>query len=123
MSFIGKFFGQNGEDFAVKFLKKNGYAIVERNFKTKIGEIDIIVKNKKELIFVEVKTRSSDKFGSAVEAVGKAKQVVISKVANEYLMLQSSKGVDVDKLNVRFDVIGLTGTDGDFEVNHVENAF
>ncbi len=82
-------FGRLGEEKAIEFLKKNGYKILERNYKTKIGEIDIIATKNKKIIFIEVKTRSSVNFGRPEEAVGKKKLKKIENVAQIYL--QSKK--------------------------------
>ena len=82
-------FGKLGEEKAIEFLKKNGYKILERNYKTKIGEIDIIAIKKKKIIFIEVKTRSSYNFGRPEEAVNEKKLRKIESVAQIYL--QSKK--------------------------------
>ena len=78
--FKSKNIGDMGEKKAVKFLKKKGYRILETNFKTKFGEIDIIAKKEGCICFVEVKTRSSDNFGEPREAVNFYKQQKISSV-------------------------------------------
>lgn len=61
--------GKRGEDFAANFLRKKGYRIIERNFKKRYGEIDIVARDKDILVFVEVKTRKSTEFGSPLEAI------------------------------------------------------
>ena len=77
----GKSAGQYGEDIAAAFLKKKGYLIVERNFRKRFGEIDIIAEDGGTIVFAEVKTRSSDRFGSPFEAVDSRKQKKMSRVA------------------------------------------
>lgn len=123
MSFLKKIFGQRGEDYAVKILKQKGYKILDRNFKTKVGEIDIVASIGDCLVFIEVKARKNDMFGSPLDAVGVRKQQIIQKVSMEYLNMLNSSGVDTDKLNTRYDVVGLTGAAGSFKVEHVEGAF
>lgn len=117
-----KITGQCGEDVAANLLKKKGCKIIERNFKCKTGEIDIIAKDKENLIFVEVKTRKNDKFGTPAEAVTYYKKQNIVKTAKMYLL---KKPTD---LNIRFDIIEVYGEfDGErFSVektNHFEQVF
>jgi putative endonuclease len=78
-------FGQEGEALAARHLKKNGYRIIEKNYRTKLGEIDIIAKDKDTLVFVEVKSRRSWQFGNPKAAVTPRKQRKISMVALHYL--------------------------------------
>ncbi len=101
MKNYNKVIGSIGEDIATKFLKKNKYKIIENNFKCKLGEIDIIAKDGDYLVFVEVKTRKSTKYGMPSEAVNYYKQQKIIQVAKYYLM---NKSLDA---NVRFDVIEI----------------
>ncbi len=117
-----KFTGQCGEDIAAEYLIKKGYKIIQRNYKNKTGEIDIIAKHKGDLIFIEVKTRSSDKFGTPKEAVTYYKKQKIVGCAKVYLMQHPTE------LNIRFDVIEVYGRflDGNFEfdkLNHLEYVF
>jgi putative endonuclease len=117
-----KLTGQCGEDAAASFLKKSGFKIIERNYKNKIGEIDIIAKDKENLVFVEVKTRSSNKFGTPAEAVTYYKKQKIVNTAKFYLMKNQTE------LNIRFDIIEVYGKfDGErflFEnINHLEHVF
>ncbi len=117
-----KITGQCGEDIASEYLKKKGYKILERNYKNKIGEIDIVAKYKEDLVFVEVKTRSSDKFGTPAEAVTYYKKQRIVNCTKYYLMQHPTD------MNIRFDVIEVYGRfDGSsfaFEqLNHFENVF
>lgn len=83
--------GQQGEDFAASHYSKLGYKLVERNFKApfgkQTGEIDLIVAKSKEIVFVEVKTRSSNKFGSPFDAVDFFKQRKLVKTAKLFLQL------------------------------------
>ena len=103
-------------------LKKKGYKILEQNYKNKIGEIDIIAKDKNNLIFVEVKTRRSEKFGTPSEAVTYYKKQKIVNTAKMYLLKNPTD------LNIRFDIVEVYGGfDGErFEcekTNHFEVVF
>lgn len=77
--------GNKGEDLAVEFLKKNGYKILERNFRIRGGEIDIITKDEEYLVFVEVKARYSHKYGLPIESVTPWKIKYLLKTAKFYL--------------------------------------
>ena len=103
--------GRFGEDSATEYLIRNGYKIIERNFRCRLGEIDIIARRGDVLIFAEVKTRLGDLFGRPAEAVNKEKQEHIRRVAQLFMRIN-----DLHPLKVRFDVIEVT-------VNHIENAF
>jgi putative endonuclease len=94
--------GQIGEEAAVAYLKRQGYRIVEQNFRNQLGEIDIIAADGDTVCFIEVKTRNSDLFGTPFESVTKAKQRKIGQVALSYLKY---KGKSDDE--VRFDVISI----------------
>ena len=111
---LNKKVGNIGEATAVNFLKQKGYKIVELNYTNKLGEIDIIAKDKEVLVFVEVKARSSDKFGMGREAVNFRKQQKIRLVAQGYLKYK--KLFDV---SCRFDVLDIMND----EITHIENAF
>lgn len=94
--------GNKGEDLAAGLLKDSGYKILFRNYKTKLGEIDIIARDKEVICFVEVKTRSSDRFGTGSEAVFRTKQRQIAKAALSFLKEKRF----LDK-KARFDVVSL----------------
>ena len=110
--------GKEGEKIAAAFLKKNGYRIIEINFRCPIGEIDIIAKEKKDLVFVEVKTRKYMELGYPEQAVGIRKQKKMSQLALWYL--QKRKIVDT---NARFDVVAITLIPEKSEVKLIKNAF
>ena len=110
--------GAQGEEAAVRFLRKKGARIIARNLRSPVGEIDIIAKQKKEILFVEVKTRSSDQFGTPAEAVGPRKQQQIIRTAQWYLQQGHGKN-----LQPRFDVVSIRMNGGEFEIEHVPNAF
>ena len=111
--------GQKGEDLAEQFLKKLGYRIIERNFRCKFGEIDIIGFKKGVLSFIEVKTRSSDAFGQPIDSVDKAKQRRLVRLANYYLFKKKAG----DSLPCRFDVVSILMTTDKPEIELIENAF
>ena len=94
--------GARGEALACTLLKEKGYKILERNFKTPIGEIDIVAREGQTLVFVEVKTRESTAFGSAKWAVDQKKQQKLSRVALYYLNLKAWKDRPA-----RFDVVAV----------------
>ncbi|MCK5179180.1 MAG: YraN family protein [Candidatus Omnitrophica bacterium] len=111
--------GRAGEDVAVMFLEREGYHILRRNFRNKLGEIDIIAKDHDTVCFIEVKTRKSDAFGSPFESVTKAKQRKIIYVALSYLKMQGR-----DEANVRFDVVSvILGDEDGPQVEIITNAF
>ena len=110
--------GIKAEEKAEAFLKNNGYKILERNYKTKLGEIDIIAKDKESLCFVEVKCRSSNRFGSGFEAVSGLKQRQISKTALGYLKENNL----LDK-KARFDVVSLDYSGSPGKIELIKDAF
>ena len=119
-NFYKKLLGGIGEKYAVKYLKKNKYKILEQNYVTHFGEIDIIAKDNDCYVFIEVKTRTSDKFGEPMEAVTPYKQRHVIRSAQSYLMLNQ---IDENQVEIRFDVIEVKSDNGKNEINHVKNAF
>ncbi|SKA76409.1 putative endonuclease [Clostridium sp. USBA 49] len=120
MKRLNKEVGFLGEEIAVKYLKKYGYVILERNFNCKIGEIDIIGKDKDYIVFIEVKTRYSNIYGSPGEAVTHSKQYKIYKIAQYYIMNKKFY-----KFNFRFDVIEimLNNKNNKYSIKLIKNAF
>jgi putative endonuclease len=111
--------GKSGEQMAVRFLRKKGYRILEMNYRSGRGEIDIIARLGKILVFTEVKTRKSDFLESPLAAVTIKKQRQISMVAQEYL--NSNNLFDSE---ARFDVIAIDLKDvSQPHIQHIENAF
>jgi len=110
--------GKIGEDIAVKFLSRKGYKILKRNYRYGHGEIDIIAMYKDVLIFVEVRVKFSDKFGSPEDSVTIKKREQLKKIASAFIQMN-----EVNFSECRFDVIGITFKDGKFNINHIENAF
>ena len=109
--------GNIGEEIICQYLKKIGYQIVERNFTCRQGEIDIIAKDKKEYVFMEVKTRSSLCYGRPIEAVNSYKQKHIYKSTKYYMHVNSMENVFI-----RFDVIEVLALDT-VMIRHIKNAF
>ena len=109
--------GQYGENLSCEYLQKNNYTIVQRNFRCKHGEIDIIAKdnNKNELVFIEVKTRSSFNFGRPAQSVNSIKQSHILNTAKYYLYKNKIKNTFL-----RFDVIEIFVKDYSFKINHIK---
>lgn len=93
------------EELAAGYLEKKGLRILEKNYRCRIGEIDLVAEEGRYLVFVEVKYRSSQSFGNPLSAVNRGKQQVISRVAAHYL-LTHGKTMDAP---CRFDVIGFEG--------------
>ena len=94
--------GLYGEDLACRELERQGYRLVERRARSRLGEIDIVAWNGPVLVFVEVKTRRGNRFGSPIEAVGWRKQRKIITLARSYMIRRRLQGVPV-----RFDIVGV----------------
>ena len=110
--------GNRGESLAVTALKKRGYKILEQNYRSKLGEIDIIAAEGSVLAFVEVKARQTDQFGDPKEAITPRKQRKISMVALEYL-----KQTGQMERSARFDVVAVRMSPGQPDVEIIKNAF
>lgn len=110
--------GSWGEESALKFLKSKGYKILAKNYKSNLGEIDIVARDKDTICFVEVKTRSSDKFGLPQEALSNFKQRQIAKTALSFL--KENKLLDK---KARFDVIALTYQGNSPKIDLIRDAF
>jgi putative endonuclease len=111
-------FGRLGEKAAVDFLKNNGYKIIRRNYKNKLGEIDIIAQEKDVLVFIEVKSRRTTTYGLPQEAVHSFKQGQMGKVALYYL-----KENNLLEKRARFDIISITNINESPQINLIRNAF
>lgn len=118
MSRENLYLGRSGEDVAADLLKGKGYKILVRNYKTKLGEIDIIARDKDTLAFIEVKTRHSDRFGLPQEAVSVSKQRQISKAALMFL-----KENNLLEKKARFDVISVVYSKDKPQLDLIKNAF
>jgi putative endonuclease len=113
-----KTLGDRGEDLAATALKKRGYKVLERNYRTPLGEIDLIARHRGVLVFIEVKTRTSARFGAGQEAVHYGKQSRYRKLADYYL-----KHKRLGEVAVRFDVVGILWQEGKPQIEVIEGAF
>jgi len=111
--------GRWGEEQAVRYLRRQGMKILERNLRTPVGEIDIIARQRRELVFVEVKARRGVQFGTPQEAVGPRKQRQILRAAQWFLGEQPG----LSGLQPRFDVVAVLGSPGAAQIEHLRNAF
>lgn len=109
--------GSKGEEIAADYLKKKGYSILYRNYKTPYGEADIITKDNDTVVFVEVKTRSNVSFGQPFEAVNFKKQERLKRIALFYM-----KNIN-RQIKIRFDVISISSEDGRDKIEHIKEAF
>jgi putative endonuclease len=117
MSLFRKTLGQEGEDRAARFLAAQGYRILERNFRTPSGEIDLIALHEGMVVFVEVKTRTSNAFGAPELAVTPQKQRRMVRTALGYI-----KKKKLHQVPCRFDVVAISAAT-EKEVELIKNAF
>ncbi|RMD65145.1 MAG: YraN family protein [Alphaproteobacteria bacterium] len=110
--------GARGEQAAAEYLGRRGLKLVARNLRTPVGEIDLVLRDRRHLVFVEVKTRRGTGFGLPQEAVTTRKQRQILRAAQWYL---NDHGPG--RLQPRFDVVAVIERDGKTEIEHIENAF
>ena len=115
-----KALGHKGETLAVLYLEGKGYEIIERNFRCRRGEIDIIAQKENELIFIEVRSRSTNNYGSAIESINYRKQQRIRTLALIYMQRKQRQEV-----NCSFDVITFqfTGAGENPVIHHYPRAF
>jgi putative endonuclease len=107
------FKGKKGEELALNFLENNGYKLIEKNFKSKFGEIDLIMKDGEVIVFVEVKYRLSEDYGSPKDAVTYEKMKKIIKTAEYFIVKNNLNSL------YRFDVVSILKNN----IEHVKNAF
>ena len=110
--------GKKGEEIAIRFLKKKGYRILEKNYVCKMGEMDIIAREKDTLAFIEVKTRTTTAFGPPQLAVNLTKQMQLSKVALYFL-----KEKKLEDVKARFDVVAILLRPTGEEIELIKDAF
>ena len=112
--------GSRGEDYGADFLKQKGYEILEKNYRCKIGELDLIAFKKDRIIFFEVRTRKEGgHFGSAEESIRADKQRKLTQLANWYL-----KSKNLTDIRASFGVLAVTAkTDGSYDSRLFDNAF
>ena len=110
--------GAEGERAAEKFLRRQRYAILARNYRCYAGEVDLIALDRSTVVFIEVKTRTQPGFGSPLEAVDRRKQRQIQRAAQQYI-----KENRLHERNARFDVVGVWWDNGSVQCELVQNAF
>jgi len=110
--------GKEGERIAEQYLKKKGYKLIERNYRCHGGELDLIVLDRRVVVFVEVKTRTGQGFGSPFEAVEYHKQKRMIQAAQFFLNEKN-----LHQRDARFDVVGVSWPGREPVVEHIENAF
>jgi putative endonuclease len=110
--------GKEGERIAEQYLKKKGYKLVERNYRCAAGEVDLIVLDRRVIVFVEVKTRTGHGFGTPLEAVQPRKQRKMMQAAQFFLSQKK-----LHQRDARFDVVGISWPAREPVIEHVENAF
>ena len=113
-----KHLGDRGESYAEDYLRRQGYRILTRNYRTKIGEIDLIAEDQDTLVFIEVKTRSSVRYGMPAEAVNYKKRQKITQTAYWYLHAQHRENAIC-----RFDVLEVYAVGDRWGVHQIKNAF
>lgn len=109
--------GEKGESLAVGMLQKKGYSILAENWRSGRNEVDVVAKIGETIVFVEVKTRSTEFFGDPSEAVSVAKQKRLIQAANDYLEQEELE------LEARFDVVSIVITSTETKLDHLEDAF
>ncbi len=117
MSLLRKLLGRSGEDSAARYLTRQGYRILERNFRTSSGEIDLIALDRDTIVFVEVKTRTTDTYGAPELAVDPRKQTRMTKAALAFL-----KSRKLHQAACRFDVVAITRRP-EQHIELIRNAF
>lgn len=117
---FGKLLGDQGERTAVRFLKQQGYSILARQYRTDLGEIDIIALDGETIVFVEVKTRKNNSKGEPFEAVTQQKQSQLTRLASSFLKKQQRLTHPA-----RFDIISILwlSEQSTPEIQHFQNAF
>ena len=118
MSIDRKKLGDWGEEVAVRYLLEKGFRILQRNFRADRGEIDIIAREDDCVVFVEVKTGSTHKYGPPEDKITSAKQRQLYKIANHFI--QQNPDLDTD---FRFDAVIVDGSPEQYIIRHYPNAF
>ncbi len=111
--------GTQFEDLALAHAQKNGLRLIERNFTCRHGELDLIMRDREVVVFVEVRYRRSGAFGGAIDSVGPSKQRRLIKAASLFLQQHP----DLSRQPCRFDVIALEGTAEAARIEWLRNAF
>ena len=109
--------GKNAEQLAQRYLEKNGLRIRENNYRCRLGEIDLVMHDASTLVFVEVRYRKNELFGSACESVTSSKQRKLLAAASLYLQQQRIHAP------CRFDIVGITGENDNYRIDWLKDAF
>ncbi|WP_271406415.1 YraN family protein [Tenacibaculum soleae] len=109
--------GKKGEELAIEYLEKKGYLIVEKNYRYKKAEVDIIARKEAVLVVIEVKTRSSNYFGNPQDFVNPKKIKLLVLAIDNYVI---EKDLDIE---IRFDIIAVLKSKEGFNIHHIEDAF
>lgn len=109
--------GKQGEEIAVAHILKQGYKVLDLNWRAGRNELDIIARDKDFLVIIEVKSRSNDKFTEPEEAVTREKQQALIRAANAYIFRKNIN------LETRFDIISIIHNKNETRVNHLKDAF
>ncbi|MEW5898090.1 MAG: YraN family protein [Bacillota bacterium] len=119
--------GKLGEELAASYLQEKGYRLLERNYRCRLGEIDIVALDGDVLVFVEVRCRTSGRFGLPQESIRREKQAKLRKLAQYYLLRAARSGPApaTGKNQVRFDVLALLFDceQVSYRIEHIQNAF
>jgi putative endonuclease len=110
--------GRKGENLAASYLRDLGWEVVERNYRTRLGEIDLVCRDHDSIVFVEVKTRTETDFARPDQSVTQRKQAKLRRLVEEYLLRHNLESSDV-----RFDVLGVTLGGRRPEFEHIVGAF
>jgi putative endonuclease len=109
--------GKKGEEIALEHLRKLGYIILDKNWRSGHNELDIIARDKEFLVIVEVKSRQNSNFAEPEEAVGRDKQLALIRAANAYIFKHNIS------LETRFDIISIVHNPRETRINHIKDAF
>lgn len=111
--------GRAAEDAALRLLESRGFTLLRRNYRCRLGEIDLVMRDGASLVFVEVRARDSDAFGGAAASVGPAKQRRLVAAARHFLMTHPREA----HRPARFDVVAISGADGENPPRWIRAAF
>ena len=109
--------GKQGEEIATTYLLRQGYIILDKNWRAGRNEIDLVARDKDYLVIIEVKSRSKDVFGEPEEAVTREKQMALIRAANAYIYRNNIN------METRFDIISIIHNKNETRINHLKDAF
>lgn len=119
MTFIHHKTGKSAEQAACQFLIDKGFRLLQTNYRSRHGEIDIIMHDGDDIVFVEVRSRGNNEYGTALESINKSKIKKIIKTATYFLQKQKW----LYKINSRFDVIAIQRKANQWQIDWIKNAF